>query len=153
MSGDRVTKTPPDFLETSWVRLRDLTRSRHRTHRMRRLPGCLQRNDFGHLLNETPHQNGSPGFADILRPCRAGGFEFGNRNLFHLRPSRVTTAQGPPAATRHCWQTAEGGGVLTDRRPWPKTTTLVEPGHRSAANRGFSSPPDLQYLADNKAVV
>ena len=47
----------------------------------------------------------------------------------------------------------KAGEFSLDRRPWPKTTTLVEPGHRSAGNRGLSSPLRLQYLADNKAIV
>jgi hypothetical protein len=47
----------------------------------------------------------------------------------------------------------KAGEFSLDRRPWPKTTTLVEPGHRSAGSRGLSSPLPPQHLADNKAVV
>ena len=41
------------------------------------------------LHRRSASQSCLPGFADILRHRQAGGFEFGNRNPFHVRPSRV----------------------------------------------------------------
>jgi hypothetical protein len=63
----------------------------------------------------------------------------------------MNNCSGPPIAS--LGKPLKAGEFSLDRRPWPKTTTLVEPGHRSAGNRGLSSPLRLRYLADNKAVV
>jgi len=41
---------------------------------------------------------------------------------------------------------AQGESSFADlmiAKPWPITTTLVEPGHRSAADRNLSKPPAL----------
>src|ERR1700676_1256954 len=63
---------------------RNLTGSRQRTYPVLQLPGRMRRNELSHRLAKTRYQNRFPGLADSLEHGEAGGFEFGNRNFFHV---------------------------------------------------------------------